>query len=142
LTRTNITEVLRTRAGGVYQCPDPLPSDWPAGPGPRLVRIAGITGREALMRGFARAFGFPSWFGGNWDALEESLTDLRPGPAGVVLSLSGVDALAAEDPAAPALLLELLSDVAAVWRTRGDLLVVLVDSAANDAPLLPGIAPG
>jgi hypothetical protein len=142
LTRTDIAEVLRTRACGVYQCRDPLPSDWPAGPGPRLVRIAGITGREALMRGFAQAFGFPPWFGGNWDALEESLTDLRPDPAGVVLSLSGVDALAAEDPAAPGLLVDLLSDVAAAWGVRGDLLVVLVDNAAHNAPLLPQIAAG
>jgi hypothetical protein len=121
LTRTDIAEVLRTRACGVYQCPDPLPSDWPAGPGPRLVRIAGITGREALMRGFAQAFGFPD-------------------PAGVVLSLSGVDALAAEDPAAPGLLVDLLSDVAAAWGVRGDLLVVLVDNAAHNAPSLPQIA--
>ena len=142
MTRTTITEVLRDRAGGVYRHPDPLPPDWPAGPGPRLVRIAGITDREALMRGFAQAFGFPSWFGRNWDALEESLTDLRPGAAGVVLSLSGVDALAAEDPAAPGLLVDLLSDVAAAWRSRGDLLVVLVDSDAHDAPALPNIAAG
>ena len=142
LTRITLAEVLRARAGGVYHCPDPLPPDWPAGPGPRRVRIAGITDRAALMRGFARAFGFPSWFGGNWDALEESLTDLRPGPAGVVLSLSGVDALAAEDPAAPGMLVDVLSEVAAAWGARGDLLVVLVDSAAHDASSLPRIAAG
>jgi len=142
LNRTDIDEVLRTRAGGVYRCLDPLPADWPAGSGPRLVRIAGITSRAALMQGFAQAFGFPSWFGGNWDALEESLIDLCPGPAGVVLGLSGVDALAAEDPSAPGMLADLLSDVAAAWRTRGDLLVVLMDSTATDAPSLPRIAAG
>lgn len=139
LTETTIAEVLRRRAGGVYRYSDPLPRDWPAGPGPRLARIAGITGREALMRGFAQVFGFPSWFGGNWDALEESLTDLRPGASGVVLSLAGVDALAREDPAAPGMLLELLSDVAAAWSARGDLLVVLVDGSGDDVLALPRV---
>jgi hypothetical protein len=142
LTETTIAEVLRRRAGGVYRCPDTLPTDWPAGPRPRLIRIAGITGRDALMRGFAQAFSFPAWFGSNWDALEEGLTDLRPGPSGVVLSLSGMDTLAQEDTAAPGLLMELLSDVAAAWQARGDLLVVLVDGAVDDALALPRLSAG
>lgn len=40
-----------------------------------------------LLKNLAIALGFPDWFGHNWDALEDCLTDLswREGPAHVLL---------------------------------------------------------
>jgi hypothetical protein len=40
-----------------------------------------------LLQNLAAALGFPAWFGHNWDALEDCLTDLswRPAPAHVLL---------------------------------------------------------
>lgn len=40
-----------------------------------LVRIA-FADKAALLNNMASALGFPDWFGHNWDALEDCLTDL------------------------------------------------------------------
>ncbi len=41
--------------------------------------------KETLFSAFARAFDMPRWFGHNWDALEDCLTDLDWLPHGSVL---------------------------------------------------------
>src|SRR3990172_7028211 len=64
----------------------------------RIVRIdlAGASGKEALMERVARALAFPQWFGGNWDALEDCLTDLSWASAGGhVLLIEGAAGLPA-----------------------------------------------
>ena len=38
--------------------------------------------KETLLRNIAVALGFPEWFGHNWDALEDCLTDLTWREAG------------------------------------------------------------
>ncbi len=48
----------------------------------RLARIA-CAEKDALLKTIAAALEFPDWFGANWDALEDCLSDL-PG-AGYVL---------------------------------------------------------
>ena len=50
------------------------------------VDLAGARDKEALLERLATALDFPDWFGGNWDALEDCLTDLSgaPGPATVL----------------------------------------------------------
>jgi len=40
-----------------------------------LVRVA-FADKAALLENMASALGFPEWFGQNWDALEDCLTDL------------------------------------------------------------------
>ena len=40
-----------------------------------VARIA-FAPKERLLQNIARALEFPDWFGGNWDALEDCLTDL------------------------------------------------------------------
>ena len=51
-----------------------------------LVRIA-FADKAALLNNMACALGFPDWFGHNWDALEDCLTDLswRDAPGHVLL---------------------------------------------------------
>ena len=52
--------------------------------------VAAIDSGAGVIASIARALDFPQWFGGNWDALEDSLGDLswREG-AGHVLLFSG-----------------------------------------------------
>src|ERR1041384_1061341 len=48
------------------------------GSGHSLARIAlhDVTDKAALLRRIGAQLGFPAWFGENWDALEDCLTDL------------------------------------------------------------------
>jgi len=85
--------------------------------------------REELFRTIGRAFGFPAWFGGNLDALYDSLRDLidatdAPGFVIVLEQLRGARAL---DPQQRAALLdvfrdaaELAADRAVAWRVFYD----------------------
>jgi hypothetical protein len=38
--------------------------------------LRGASTKEALLQRIAKALRFPEWFGANWDALEDCLTDL------------------------------------------------------------------
>jgi hypothetical protein len=74
----------------------------------------------------ARALEFPDWFGANWDALEDCLSDLswRRGD-GHVLIFAGTP-----DGDARRLLLDVLRSSAEYWRARGKpFFAVLLDPA-------------
>lgn len=72
----------------------------------------------------AAALAFPDWFGGNWDALEDSLSDLSWRKAkGHVLLLHGI---AAGD--ASGILVDVLRAAAEHWAGRGvSFFAVLID---------------
>lgn len=85
----------------------------------RLARIdlAGAAGKDALLAGIASALEFPSWFGGNWDALEDCLTDLSWSKAGGhVLLFEGAAGLPADERG---ILLDILASAAESWKERG-----------------------
>ena len=77
----------------------------------RLARI-GCAEKDALLKAIATALDFPDWFGANWDALEDCLSDL-PG-AGYVLLF---------EHAAPGddlgVLIDVLRSSAEQWAERG-----------------------
>ena len=77
--------------------------------------------RQPVFEAFARALAFPDWFGRNWDALEDCLSDLSwREAAGHVLLLHG----GAADPT----LLEVLDSAAQFWRgQRRPFFAVVVD---------------
>ena len=105
---------------GVYRAPGAAEID-DAVRGTRLdlahAELRGVEDKEALLGALAQALGFPEWFGGNWDALEDCLCDLswRRGD-GHVIVLRGADALGAEDLG---VLVDVLSSCAAYWVERG-----------------------
>ncbi|HET7672174.1 MAG TPA: barstar family protein [Burkholderiales bacterium] len=72
-------------------------------------------GKEKLLQNIARALDFPRWFGGNWDALEDSLGDLswREGAGHILLFTTY--------PAGGELgvLIDVLRSVAEYWAGRG-----------------------
>lgn len=53
----------------------------------------GVVDKADLMNRLTDAFDLPAWFGRNWDALADCLTDVRPEP-GLVVTWSGAAALA------------------------------------------------
>lgn len=64
-------------------------------------------GDAALLDAIAIALGFPSYFGRNWDALDECLRDLGgPGGGGVVLAVEEAAELWARAPRAAGRLVE------------------------------------
>jgi hypothetical protein len=85
----------------------------------RIVRVGmgGVADKGTLMRTVSAALGFPAWFGANWDALEDCLTDLSwTGADGHVLLLEGVSALPAEENG---IFQDVLRAAAADWAGRG-----------------------
>jgi RNAse (barnase) inhibitor barstar len=81
------------------------------------VSLPQVRDKESLMKALAEALRFPKWFGANWDALEDCLSDLswRDAP-GWVLVLREPDALPRDDLG---VLVEVLRSAAQFWAGRG-----------------------
>ena len=81
------------------------------------VNLRAATDKAGMLDAFARALGFPEWFGGNWDALEECLDDLswRRGSSHVIL-IEGGSRVPRPDAA---MLRDILADAAKAWAARG-----------------------
>ena len=79
-----------------------------------VVAIALAGGKDAMLAAVSRSLAFPEWFGGNWDALEDCLTDLSwREDAPRVLLVSGA---ASGDELG--ILIDILSTAAEFWRER------------------------
>ena len=91
------------------------------------IDLAGCQDKAGFLGRVAAALGFPAWFGDNWDALYDCLTDLswRPGQ-GWVLILENVDDLRRAAPDALDTALAIMGDAALAWEERGLPLRVLV----------------
>ena len=90
--------------------------------------VVALEARENLFDSLARALAFPDWFGRNWDALEDVLSDLswRKGDGHVVLFRSY--------PSGEELgiLLDVLRSAAEYWTGRGKpFFAVFVDPAGS-----------
>lgn len=104
----------------------------------RRLDLGGCVGRGALLRQAARALRLPAWFGDNWDALFDALTDLEPGPAGQVLLVTGLERAARQDPAVCRRLLEVLDDAARYFEEDGlAFAIILAGGGAAVDRLLP-----
>jgi len=86
----------------------------------------GVAGKEDFLKKLAAALGFPKWFGGNWDALEDCLSDLSWRDAqGWVLIFRNFDRLPGDDFG---VLVDILGSAAEFWAERGKLFfAVFVD---------------
>lgn len=54
------------------------------------VNVAGVEDKKALMRRLAQQLRLPDYFGHNWDAVADCLSELAPDASGVVLRLKGL----------------------------------------------------
>lgn len=123
---------------GVYRVarPDEV-LDATRGGRPLLTRIslAGVLEKNELLARVAQGMHFPAWFGANWDALEDCLTDLSwlEGD-GHVLLLDGASGLNADDFG---ILTDVLSSSARFWaERRRSFFAVFVQGPAALPPLM------
>ena len=87
-----------------------------------LVRIdlASVSDKDQLLGQLASALAFPDWFGHNWDALEDCLTDLSWRAGGQhVLLIEGFETLRARRPDEFGVLVDILASSAQYWSERG-----------------------
>jgi len=94
------------------------------------IDIGHVHGKQEFLQKLAKALEFPSWFGGNWDALVDCLTDLswQPG-AGYVLMLEKSKHFAAGHREEFDDAMAALADASEYWRGKGKAFWVLVGGA-------------
>lgn len=80
----------------------------------------GVRNRDGGLARIAQALDFPEWFGGNWDALQDSLRDLSwlPGD-GYLLLFDHSSGWREADPEGFATLIEILNDAGRSWAAAG-----------------------
>ena len=84
------------------------------------VDLTEVRDKSGLLTALSRSLGFPDWFGGNWDALQDCLGDLSWEPApGYVVALEHCQELAKRARADFEALLEVLAAAADYWREQG-----------------------
>ena len=94
------------------------------------VDLSRVRTKAELLAALAGAGGFPAGFGGNWDALADSLGDFSWRPAGgYVLHLRESAAVQRALGAEWNTFLEVLRKAAAEWKARGKTFIAFVDDA-------------
>ena len=111
---SKLLERLRDPArSGVYRAR--VPNDIEEATRASGLDVLRIDAADDVFAGMARALEFPSWFGSNWDALEDCLSDLswreREGYVLLVASYPRGDAFG--------VLTDVLRSVAEYWASRG-----------------------
>lgn len=80
------------------------------------IDLAGCSDRQDALARLASALKFPAWFGGNWDALADSLADMSWWPAaGYLLLIEHSAGWRAEEPEAFDTALEIIEEAAQAW---------------------------
>ena len=92
----------------------------------------------AVLEQIGKVLHFPEWYGANFDALHDCLTDPDwASGKGIALFLTGTASLHKCDPDGLATLIEVFQAVADELGRSGTPFWVLLDSPATDIPTLP-----
>ncbi|MEI2432515.1 barstar family protein [Lysobacter yananisis] len=103
------------------------------------VDFAGCRDKDDALARIAAGLRFPEWFGGNWDALDDSVNDLSWWPApGYLLLIERAGAWQAAHADDAATLVEILGDAAQDWaKTRVPFWALLPLPEAELAQMAP-----
>lgn len=129
--------------GGVYYLPKSrLKAVERAAESERLhvlpIEIAPQSSKDQALAEIGSALDFPIWYGANFDALFDCLTDPDWQPAkGHVILIKGISELRTTDPEDFATLIEVFQAAADTRRESGALFWVLLDTPARGIPTLP-----
>ena len=95
---------------------------------PRRPTSTGCMDKETLLTRVAEALEFPDWFGRNWDAFFDCLTDLSWLPAsGHVLVLLNTAEMRRDAPEAFDTARSIMQEAAGIWARRGQTFRVIID---------------
>lgn len=87
-----------------------------------------ISTKETFLKKAAEAMKFPGYFGANWDAFDECITDLEWFPAQrYILVYDRHQVFAQADPEQWQILLGILSSAEEYWKTRNISLTILLN---------------
>lgn len=101
--------------------------------------LAGCFDKETFLTRIAEACEFPDWFGRNWDAFFDCLTDLSWLPAnGHLLVLLNTAEMRRDAPETFETARSILQEAAQVWQKRGGSLRVIMDSPPSRAKRAAG----
>ena len=91
-----------------------------------------------ILRELGKAFQFPIWYGANFDALHDCLTDPDwQARKGLLLLVSGLEALHSSDPEAFSTLIEVLRSAAQIRSAEQQPMWILLASPAPGIAILP-----
>ena len=94
--------------------------------------------RAEFFQELARVLHFPDYFGRNWDAVYDCLTDLSWLPAaGYVLVLDGFEQLATNEPGQWEILLKVLRESCTFWQPLTRSMIALLYGPSELAPGVP-----
>ena len=98
------------------------------------VDLSRVANKTELMRAMAAGLGFPGWFGANWDALEDCLTDAAwAGADGRVLLIESAGGLPADENG---IFIDVLRSAAAYWAERARPFFAVFIGSAQPLPWL------
>ena len=99
---------------------------------------AEVATRAGFFHQLARRLHFPDYFGHNWDAVYDCLTDLNSLPAaGYVLVLDGFDQFATDEAEQWDIALKVLRDACAFWQPLSRSMMTLLYGPSELAPGVP-----
>jgi len=103
-----------------------------------VVDIAPLRALGEILAELGRALQFPTWFGANFDALHDCLTDpdWQKGKP-IAISINGLGELQQHDPEAFSTLIEVLASAAGERTAEKHPLWILLDAPAQGIPALP-----
>ncbi len=137
-----VIDILRKQSpDGLRQWPDAPSSDvWRSATrraGWQLIRIKPKEPtKRAFLNACAKAFDFPSYFGGNWDALADCLSDVAPeSENGTVIVWRDAASYAEADPAGFDVALQVMSEALSDWERLGKPVVVVLTGDDRDLGL-------